>query len=326
MSFSDIIGHRKQIETLQWSLAKERLHHAYLFVGPEGVGKMTLALALAKAIQCAEKANDFCGRCDNCVRIQSGNHPDVRLVRPAKKEITIQQVRELERELSYGAFGGGKKIAIVDPASLMNYAAQNALLKTLEEPPRDTVLILVATHKGGLLPTLVSRCLRLSFAPIPHETLANFLVAQKGLARERAELLAAVSMGSLGKALSPETDELAERRKRWAGKMNSLAAEDCRGRMELAEELAREREDSLRFLEWAEGWYRDLLIYQVTGGSREVANVDMVKDMEQQADKNSRERLLSLVSEAVATAANIRRNFNRRIALESFLARAVGTH
>ena len=326
MPFSDIVGHQKQLASLKWALAEDRLHHAYLFLGPEGVGKRTLALSLAMAIQCLEESHDFCGGCPKCLQIKSENHPDVRLVGPlaGKKEITIQQVRELERELSFRAFSGRKKIAIIDPAHLMNFSAQNALLKTLEEPPRDSLLILISTSVGGLLPTVLSRCLRLSFAVLPVEDVVDFLVSQKGMKREEAGLSAAMSMGSLGKALSPEIEELAQRRKVWVEEIAVLTRGDHRGWMALAERLARDREDSMKFLEWVEGWYRDLLIYRVTGSGQALSNIDMARIVGEQADHHSLEQILFLLSEASRTAARIRRNVNRRMALENFLMKVPG--
>lgn len=328
MPFSEIVGHEKQLASLSWALEKDRLHHAYLFLGPEGVGKRTVARSLAMAVQCREEASDSCGGCVSCVRIRSGNHPDVRVVEPAvgKKEITIHQVRELERDLNYRAFAGRRKIAVVDPASLMNLSAQNALLKTLEEPPKDSLLILLSTSAGGLLPTLVSRCLRLSFAPLPSEIVASFLVTRRGLLRQEAELLAAVSMGSLGRAVHPEMEGLARKRKAWAEKIASLTPTDCRGWIGLAEEFASEREESVKFLEWVEGWYRDILIYAVTGSNRGISNLDMEKNIKTQAEGYSLERTLFLFSQAGRTAASIRRNFNRRMALEGFFAHVVGLH
>ena len=112
MGFTDIVGHLRQLEILRAALAGGRLHHAYVFVGPDGIGKKTMALALAKAIHCAERDYDFCGRCVNCARIADGNHPDVRLVElaPGKKEISIEQIRNMERELRYRSFTGERKV------------------------------------------------------------------------------------------------------------------------------------------------------------------------------------------------------------------------
>ncbi len=326
MSFSDILGHKKQLAILKLSLEKDRLHHAYLFLGPEGVGKKTIALSLAMSTQCLESAHDFCGRCDHCVRVQTGNHPDVRLVEPlaGKKEIGIQQVRDLEKELSFRPFFGRKKIAILDPASLMNFSSQNAILKTLEEPPGDSLLILVSTSTGELLPTLLSRCLRLVFAPLPLELVANYLISKKGMNRQAAEGLAAVTMGSLGKALTADAAETMETRKKWAERLCALGQNDYRGAVAVAEELSGAREESLRFLEWAQGWYRDVLVYRITGSSQGICNLDMMKNIEQQAAVLNSDRLLSLLSQAVTAAAKIQRNVNRRMALENFLLKVSG--
>ena len=182
MGFADLIGHAKPLESIRAALANGRLHHAYLFVGPEGVGKHTIARALAQAVHCSELTGDYCGRCVNCASIIDGNHPDVRSVQPlpGKKEISIQQVRELERELRFRSFTGKRKIAIVDPADLMNVAAQNALLKTLEEPPDHSLIVLITPNGGGLLPTLRSRCLRLAFAPLARAEVAEVFAGEAG--------------------------------------------------------------------------------------------------------------------------------------------------
>jgi DNA polymerase-3 subunit delta' len=316
---SDIVGHDKPLATLRRALAQDRLHHAYLFIGPEGVGKKTVALSLAKAVHCREIGRDFCGRCDSCVRIENHNHPDVRLVGPlpGKKEIAIEQVRALERELNYRAFSNGKKIAVVDPAPLMNSSAQNALLKTLEEPPAGAVLIMISTSAGGLLPTLLSRCLRLSFAPLPASAVVARLISRQGLKPEQARLLAASSMGSLGKALDPDTAQRARDREGWVEGLAALAKDDRMGWTTLADELSKDREQALKFLDWLTGWYRDLLIYRVTENAEEICNLDRIDDLKAQAASSTLEKILFLRYRALLTAARIRRNVNRRMALEN---------
>lgn len=321
---SDILGHAAQVAMLSRALEQGRLHHAYVFIGPEGVGKRTLAHGLAKAIHCGEAAHDYCGGCASCVQIANRNHPDVRLIEPlpGKKEISIEQVRKLEKELNYRAFSGKKKIGIIDPASLMNLPAQNALLKTLEEPPADSVLILIAASAGGLLPTLLSRCLRLSFAPLPSAEVARYLVEQKGLSLERATLVAAVSLGSLGRALSPEMAELAAQRAEWIDQI--AAMRETAGWAALAEELAKERADAIRFLEWLAEWYRDVVIYRVTRDAEMIGNGDLLGKLSVEAAKTAVEDALRLRAAALETAARIRRNVNRRMALENVFTEIAG--
>ena len=326
MGFAEIIGQQKQLTILRSALANGRLHHAYLLLGPEGVGKHTVAVAFAKAIHCSDLDNDFCGSCVNCRRIADGNHPDVRVIEPmsGKKEISIAQIRDLERELSYRSFTGKRKIAIVDPATLMNLSSQNALLKTLEEPPPDCLIILIAANTGGLLPTLRSRCLRLSFAPLARKEVVAILKSRQSLNDGDAEFVAALSMGSIGAALALDKDEWIEKRRIWTGMLGSLKTRDYQGAMIAAEALASNRDEVLKFFKWAESWYRDLLVYEVTKGSDELVNLDMHAEIARQSAASNVEHLLRALGQTGSAAARIQRNLNRRMVLEKFLFGVVG--
>jgi DNA polymerase-3 subunit delta' len=321
MGFSEIAGHQRQLDTLRLAMANGRLHHAYLLLGPEGLGKRTVALALAKAIYCVDSEQDYCGRCVNCMRITNGNHPDVRLIEPLpdKKEIGIQQIRELQRELNYRSFSGKRKIAIIDPATLMNLSAQNALLKTLEEPPVDSLIVLITPNTGGLLPTLRSRCLSLSFAPLSSAQVSAFLESQRGMKADEAKLLAAMSMGSIGAAANLDKDELIEKRRNWSNMLMSLKVGDYNAAMVAAEALAKNRDEALEFLKWAESWYRDLLVYSATQRPNELVNLDMLPQIDQQATESSVDCTLSAFSNTTDASAGIQRNLNRRMVLEKFL-------
>jgi len=325
MSFADIIGHQKQVETLRQGLRTQRLHHAYLFVGPEGVGKKTLALALAQALHCGQEEGDFCGHCRTCVAIKRNNHPNVRVIGPlaGKKEISIQQVREVEKELGYRSFSGGRKIAVFDPATLLNWSAQNALLKTLEEPPQNCLLILIAAHGGGLLPTVRSRCFWLSFASLSRQAVAGFLVSKAGKTEEEAHSLAALSQGSLGAAKDIEDEEILEKRRTWVNTLASLSAGNYRAGLEAAEVLAGDREDALKFLQWTESWYRDLLAHAVTKSSQEIVNIDMMSQIQQHSAQTQIVTLLSLFAKTGEAKKRIQRNINRRMVIEEFFMAVV---
>ena len=326
MGFNDIIGQQKQLTVLRSALASGRLHHAYLFLGPEGVGKRLVAVALAKSLHCSELKNDFCGGCVNCRRIAAGNHPDVRVIEPlsGKKEISIQQIRELERELNYRSFTGKRKIAIIDPATLLNLSSQNALLKTLEEPPQDCLIVLIAANEGGLLPTLRSRCLRLSFTPLARNEITGFLQSHHGMNRTDAEFIAALGMGSIGAALALDKDQLIEKRKIWTGMLGAFKRRDYHGAMIAAEALAVNREEALDFLKWAESWYRDLLIYSVANDSNDLVNLDMRQQIEEQSSRQNIDSALGAIAQTSSAAARIQRNLNRRMVLEKLLFGVVG--
>ena len=296
------------------------------FSVPEGVGKRTIALALARAIHCVGATGDFCGQCVNCPRIGDGNHPDVRLIEPlaGKKEISIQQIRELEKELNYRSFTGSSKIAIIDPATLMNLSAQNALLKTLEEPPADAMLILIAANAGALLPTLRSRCLQISFGALEREQVANYLLEKKGNKPEEAQFLAALSMGSLGQALKLNESKLFAKREVWGNMLAMLGAGDYRGASEAAEMLAGNKDEALKFLEWAETFYRDLLVYAATQNPNETINLDMLAQIQEQSATASIDHWLALYAQTIGAGARIQRNLNRRMVLEKLLFGVVG--
>ena len=325
MGLSEIVGHEKQLETLRQSLLTNRLHQAYLFIGPDGIGKRTLALALAQEIHCAELESDFCGKCGACRAIQTGNHADVRVLEPLsnKKDISIQQVRELEKALSLRSFSGREKVAIIDPATLMNWPAQNALLKTLEEPPPDSVLILIASNAGGLLPTVRSRAFALLFAPLPRQLMVSFLISRKGKTREQAEFLATLAMGSLGAVSKLENEKMIEKRIEWMETLLCLRAGDYRSALNAAEALAGNREETLKFLEWAGLWYRDLLSFRIAHAPNQVVNIDMLPQIEQQSAGIEEDDLFSLLSKTAEASRLIQRNVNRRMVLEDLLLRAV---
>ena len=326
MNWTDIKGHGTQQTVLQSALAAQRLHHAYLFTGPEGVGKRTLAMVLANAIHCEKSNGEVCGGCVNCKRIADGNHPDVRIVAPlaTKKEISIQQVRDVEKELSFRSFTGKRKIAIIDPATSLNFASQNALLKTLEEPPQDSLLILIAANAGALLPTIRSRCLRLAFGPLPRALVAEHLVATERMVDEEAQLRAAMAMGSIGAAIVFDKQELSEQRRVWIGVLGALHQGDFHGANVAAEVLASNRDEALKFLQWAESWYRDLTVYHVQQNTDEVVNLDMMPELQQQSATGKIAHWLEAFAAAGAASARIQRNLNRRMVMEQFFFHMVG--
>lgn len=327
MGFAELIGHANLLDSLRAALANRRLHHAYLFTGPEGVGKCTFAMSLAKALHCSAIAGDYCGHCANCSSIVDGNHPDVRVVRPlaGKKEISIYQVREMERELRYRSFSGKHKIAVVDPAVALNASAQNALLKTLEEPPENSLIVLVTANAGGLLPTLRSRCLRLSFGPLQRQQVAAFLRAQRNISDANAEFLAAMSMGSIGVAVNLDQTEFMEKRRIWIDVLTALRRGDYQAASAGAETLAGSREESLEFLNWATSWYRDLLIHEVNGKADELVNLDVLPQIRQLSAQSVRNRALAALELIEDARAGIQRNLNRRMVLEKFLFGVVET-
>ena len=282
MPFSEILGQERAVESLRAALRHGALHHAYLFAGPGGVGKGTSARLLAQAANCeAGLPDDACGRCGPCRKIAKGVHPDVLRVeeeremaragrwepkggRTPSRDIVVDQIRELvDRRLSLRRFEGRRRFVVLDPADAMNPQAQNALLKTLEEPPPETTLVLVSSSADALLPTVRSRCLRLPFAPLPAARVEERLVAE-GRTPAEAALAASLSGGSLGRALELDAARLSERRLA-VEEAAGLRADDAGGWIAFARDRAPDREAARETCELLLVWFRDVLARALAG-------------------------------------------------------------
>ena len=186
MSFRDIRGHEKQIGILQNALARNRTPHAYLFCGMRGIGKKAAALAVAKAMNCKRGSRDACDACPSCLKIDHRNHPDVVIIEPEGQFIRIQAVRDLQDQMKFRPFEGGTRVFILVDADKMNSTAANALLKTLEEPNRNNLLILISPRPYQLPMTILSRCQMLRFSPLSRETVFQYLRERLSIAPEAA--------------------------------------------------------------------------------------------------------------------------------------------
>jgi DNA polymerase-3 subunit delta' len=293
MSFSDIIGHDREIGILQGAIVKDRVAHSFLFCGPGGIGKRMTAMAFARALNCSEVADDSCGKCPRCRRIEGGGDPNVMVVLPREAEskgggvdmvsgvIRIGDIRDVQHRLAYG-IDGGKKVCIVDGAEKMNTQAANAFLKTLEEPPKDTVIILIVSQATALLPTILSRCQRINFSPLRREVVEGLVRERLGLSPERSRLIAALSGGSLGRALEGWDDALFEERKKLIEGLISLSSGDVMDVFTLADEVAREESISDVF-EVMKLWYRDLALLR-EGCGEMVVNSDLADTLQRMGE------------------------------------------
>lgn len=287
MPFSSIIGHDRQVDILKRALAHNALAHAYLFSGEPGIGKRLTAFALAAALNCDAPGPDGgCGACPACRRVAGGMHPDVRIVMPesrdeqllatksakeaekASDEIKIDQVRQAQESISLRPSEGRKKVLIVDGAETMNDTAQNAFLKTLEEPPGDSLIILVTAMPQSLLPTIRSRCQALAFQPLPRGILAGVIREKRGLDEADAWFAAALSRGSLGRALEMDVQKERTDREQFLALRDGLSAMSDDKVLALADGIAKDREGFGRILGIGVEWLRDRMVFRETGDER----------------------------------------------------------
>ncbi len=254
-------------------LSRQRVASAYLFCGEEGVGKRTAAMSFAKAINClapvvagSSEAGipfDACDECSSCAKIDAGTHPDFLSVSSEDRQIRIEEIRALEEALSFKPFEGSRKTVIVDDAETMNISAANAFLKTLEEPPEDSVIILVSSKPDLLPATIRSRCSRINFVPLPTDSCIRVLQGRIGK-EEALELIARLSMGQPGRALS---SDLTEERSWFLGLFKAMLKADKDGWTS--------REDMERWFDQSLVFFRDLAVLSATADPGRAINRDL---------------------------------------------------
>jgi len=277
MSCAEIIGQEKAIGMLTGILERQRLANSYIFSGEPGIGKKLTALNFAKAINCLKSVAtselrtpnferstrpDACDLCEACLKIESGSHPDLLLISPEDRQIKIDEIRIIDEALSFRPFEGRKKIVIIDDADTMNIAAANAFLKTLEEPPEDSVIILISSRPDRLPATIRSRCSRVNFASLSLESCRQVL---HGKVPDRdSEALARLSMGKPGLALSSDLKEEIS----WFSGL-------LQGMLNAEKDSWASREEMDIWFEYVLTIMRDAAVYRITGESSQLINADL---------------------------------------------------
>ena len=322
MSFKNILGHQRPITLLQRAIKNEKVVNSYLFLGSEGIGKKYVALQFAKALNClGEEAErgDTCDHCPSCKKIDHALHPDVLLIEPEGQNIKVDQVRQLQRNLAYRPYEGKRRVCILTAADRMAPNMSNILLKTLEEPPLHTVIVLLANNSRFILPTILSRCQLIRFNPLPVPLVSKWLTENKGLHETEAHLLASLSEGSPGKALEIQEEirqiPREELLKGWMG-LNSLSPERIGS---WVGSLPSERENLLLILEVAKTLLRDLVMMKALKKEPNLIHSDLLPVMEPMVTNRSLSSLLKRMELLHQTTLAIKANANASLALEAMM-------
>jgi DNA polymerase-3 subunit delta' len=316
----DMLGHEWAADLLRQHVAQGSFRHAYLFTGPQGVGRRTLALRLAQALNCPQPPapGEPCRTCQTCMRLERMQHPDLAVVQAEQVggTLKVEQVRELQHSLSLSPYEASHRVALLLRFEEAHVSAANALLKTLEEPPPQVVLIVTAQDAESLLPTIVSRCEVLRLRPLPLEVVEHSLQERWGLTPEQARLLAHLSGGRPGYALSLAQEKSSlDQRQRWLDDHRILLAADRVERMAYCESHSKDKEQLRNILlVWLSLW-RDVLL-GASGASTPITNLDRNEEIRDLAAKVGLQAASRVVASLQRTLDLIDRNVNARLAMD----------
>lgn len=333
MPFKDIPGNGRVKDLIRMALAKNRLPNSLLFCGPEGVGKKTTAIALAQALNCLRASEDACGGCDHCLAIgealsnpaKAGKFPDVMGIELAesKSKVGIDQIRELKTTAYLRPMAGQGRVFIVEDAELMSEEAANSILKVLEEPPLRSHIILITSHPEMLLSTIISRCRVLNFLPISIDETERALL-DKGLSPERARILAQLTRGNLGEALTMDWDEVMARREQaWQAFLTLAADRDVSPLLRLWAYAPRGavRDELIRMMEFFATFFRDVLFIKEGGHPGGLLNPDAPDRVEEACRFLSGPDALQGLALVDGVMRGLDRNLNAGLVMTDFICR-----
>jgi DNA polymerase-3 subunit delta' len=303
------------VDVLRRSLLNGKSAHSYIFEGIAGCGRKKTALVLIQALFCRVLPDDACGECPSCRKVAGGNHADIHFIEPLpdKRDISIDQLRAMQRELSLRPYEAPRKSCIIEPAERMSVNAANSLLKTLEEPPGNALIILLTENAGMLLPTIRSRCQLIRFSQLSPEHVRT-LLERAGISAATASVLAPMSGGSMQQAYGLDNESLTPRREAVLAALDKLDINRISTLFDSAESLSGNRDDTIEILDIMISFFRDAV--HLSAGSGDILNLNVRPAIESISMRRSFPRNLELLNNIYQTRLDIQRNANPKLALD----------
>lgn len=320
--FKEILGHEQIVEHLQNAITMDKVSHAYIINGPDKSGKMMLAEAFAMTLQCEAEGNDSCMECHSCKQAINRNQPDIIYVKHEKPNtISVDDIRtQVNNDIVIKPYSSKHKIYIIDEAEKMNVQAQNALLKTIEEPPAYAVLLLLTTNADSFLPTILSRCVTLNIKAVPDEKIKSYLMSRHQIPDYQADICVAFAQGNVGKAIQlASADDFNELKASVLQLLKRLHDIDLYEMTEAVKQIHDYKLQIYDYFDLMMIWFRDVLYFKATSDVNGLIFKDEVYDIKRQAEKSSYNGVETILEALHKAKVRLNANVNFDLTIELLL-------
>ncbi len=320
--FDKVVGHKQIIEHFQNTIRLNKISHAYILSGEEGAGKRLLAHLFAMTLQCEKKQESPCGECRSCKQAEGHNQPDIIWVTHEKPgSIGVEDVRgQVVGDIQIKPYASPYKIYIVDEAEKLTPQAQNALLKTIEEPPAYGIIIFLTVNSGSFLPTILSRCVVLELKPVESDSIVRYLMEQVRVPDYKAKICAAFAQGNVGKAVKLASSEnFDEMKNHVIDLLQNIESMEISGLLEELKEISGFKDNINDYLDLILVWFRDVLLFKVTKDVNILVMKEEVSAISQRAARSSYEGLEEIITALDKARIRLRANVNFDLVMELLL-------
>ncbi|OGO79101.1 MAG: DNA polymerase III subunit delta' [Clostridiales bacterium GWB2_37_7] len=321
MNFNSIIGQPVLVGSLKRAVQGDMVANGYIFCGPKGSGKNLVAAVFARGLNCrSQEAEKPCGSCTSCRKFESGNHPNIEVIKPTGASIKIKQIREVIAKVSKKPYESGYKVVIMDDADKMTHDAQDAFLKTLEEPPSNTIFILLVQNHNSLLPTVLSRCQVFNMRKVAIQQIERYLLEKTNFDKEQISFAAVSANGIIGRAAEVlNNKELQDLRRLYVSITTKIANNSYTELSAAAGEIVETRDDAEQLLDFLLSWYRDVLVSKQDCDKQVLVNSDNADIIARQAEKLDENKLNRIIDAIKRTISYINHNVGTKNSIDSML-------
>ncbi len=321
LDYHKVIGHKNIIDHLKKAVANKKVSQAYIFTGEDGSGKRMIAEIFAKTLLCEAHGEEPCNKCKSCLQVEGGNQPDLIYITHEKASIGVDEIRiQLNNDILIKPYSSPYKIYIIDEAEKMTEQAQNALLKTIEEPPAYAIILLLTTSLGKLLPTIQSRCVNLELRVVPEKDIKEYLMEKQQIPDYLAEISAAFSRGNVGRAIKyASSEDFIQSKDAIVHVLRHIDEMELYEIMDALKEFSAHKLEIEDYIDLMLLWYRDVLLFKATNDPNCLLYKSEVRYITKQASKSDYEGIEAVIKAMDKAKIRLKANVNFEVAIELML-------